>query len=224
MFTSEYIPPTVTVDSVMFQIIDNVLNVCLVQRSKEPFKGSWALPGGYSAAGETTTDALERIVQRKAGISITKQTKYSEQLYTFDRVARDPRGHAVAITYMSCGLNIIPSGPDEITQFFPVDNLPKLAFDHADHIAYAHTRLSSKISYTNVIYSLLPPQFTMTELQKSYEAVFGRELDKRNFRKKFAQLDLVKETNEFKREGAHRPAKLYEFKQKSLQTLARTFD
>ena len=114
MFTSEYIPPTVTVDSVMFQIIDNVLNVCLVQRSKEPFKGSWALPGGYSAAGETTTDALERIVQRKAGISITKQTKYSEQLYTFDRVARDPRGHAVAITYMSCGLNIIPSRPDEI--------------------------------------------------------------------------------------------------------------
>ena len=224
MYKTEYIPPTVTVDAVIFQIIDNVVNVCLVQRSNDPFKKMWALPGGYCAAGETTTEALERIVKLKAGISIARQTKHTEQLYTFDNVARDPRGHAVSITYMSCGLDIEPGKSKEITRFFPVNELPELAFDHENNIRYAHKRLSSKISYTNVIYSLLPEKFTLTELQFAYEAVFERELDKRNFRKKFTQLELTKETNELKREGAHRPARLYCFKTQNLQTLERSFD
>lgn len=224
MYKSEYEPPTVTVDSIIFQIIDGVLNVCLVKRSSEPFKNVWALPGGYCAAGETTTEALVRVVENKAGIFISKQTKHTEQLYTFDNVARDPRGHAVSITYMSCGLDITPTKSSEITQFFPVNELPKLAFDHEENIRYAHKRLASKISYTNVIYSLLPDKFTLTELQSAYEAIFERELDKRNFRKKFAQLDLTKETNEMKRDGAHRPARLYCFKTNSLQILERSFD
>jgi 8-oxo-dGTP diphosphatase len=224
MYKTEYIPPTVTVDSVIFQIINSVLNVCLVQRSKDPFKKKWALPGGYCSAGETTTEALERIVKFKAGISIAKQAKHTEQLYTFDNVARDPRGHAVSITYMSCGLNIMPVKAREATQFFPINELPELAFDHKSNIQYAHKRLSSKISYTNVIYSLLPEKFTLTELQSAYEAIFEREVDKRNFRKKFTQLDLIKETDEFKRDGAHRPARLYCFKTQKLQTLERSFD
>ena len=221
MFDKEYEPPVVTVDAIVFQLIDNKLHVCLVKRSNEPFKGSWALPGGYSSSGETTLEALERITQRKAGVSLEKQTKHTEQLYTFDRVARDPRGHAVSITYMSCGLDISPSKAQEQTEFFPVDQLPELAFDHEEHVRYAHKRLASKISYTNVVFSLLPTKFTMTELQSAYEAIFERTLDKRNFRKKFAQLDLIKETSEYKRDGAHRPAKLYTFKSKELQVLAR---
>lgn len=224
MFTKEYVPPTVTVDAVVLQLINGVLNVCLVRRSNDPFKDTWALPGGYSAAGETTIDALERVTKHKAGIDLPKQAKHTEQLYTFDRVARDPRGHAVSITYMSCGLNIKPSQAHETTQFFPINDLPKLAFDHADHIKYAHERLASKISYTNVVFSLLPTKFTLTELQSAYEAIFNRQLDKRNFRKKFAQLKLTEETSEYKREGAHRPAKLHRFTSKGLQTLTRTFD
>ncbi len=224
MYETEYVPPTVTVDGVIFQIIDGVLYVALIKRSAEPFKDSWALPGGYNAAGETTLEALERIVKRKAGISIKKQTKFAEQLFTFDTVARDPRGHAVSVTYMACGLDISPQNSSEQTQFFPVDNLPKLAYDHKDIITYAHERLISKLSYTNVVYSLLPEKFTMTALQTAYEAVFQRELDKRNFRKKFAQLDLIKETDEMFKEGAHRPARLYTFKQNTLQTLVRSFD
>lgn len=224
MYEKKYTPPTVTVDVVIFQLIDNILNVCLMQRGQDPFKGFWALPGGYSAAGETTKQALDRVVERKIGISLSKQTKYEEQLYAFDTVARDPRGHAVSITYMACGLNIKPNSPANTTQFFPLDQLPELAFDHGSIIEYAHKRLASKISYTNVIFSLLDTKFTMTELQSAYEAVFGQKLDKRNFRKKFAQLNLVDETNEYKREGAHRPARLYKFKQESLQTLVRSFD
>lgn len=224
MYSAEYVPPTVTVDGVIFQIINDRLHVALIKRGNEPFKGSWALPGGYNAAGETTLEALERIVSYKAGISLKKQTKYCEQLYTFDTVARDPRGHAVSVTYIACGLDISPTKGHETTQFFAVDSLPKLAYDHEEIIRYAHERLISKMSYTNVVYSLLPEKFTLSQLQKVYEAVFERELDKRNFRKKFAQLDLVKETDEYYQEGAHRPARLYIFKQNSLQTLVRNFD
>lgn len=224
MKTKEYMPPVVTVDGVVFQIIDTVLHVALIRRSNEPFKGEWSLPGGYSSHGEKTSDALERILQHKAGISIQQQTKYHEQLYTFDSVARDPRGHAVSVTYVACGLDIEPTDSHETTRFFALDALPKLAFDHAEIISYAHKRLASKMSYTNVVFSLLPVKFTLTELQSSYEAVFERALDKRNFRKKFAQLDLIKPTKEYKRDGAHRPAKLYTFKQLSLQTLLRSFD
>jgi len=224
MYRTKYIPPTVTVDAVIFQLVNDVLCVALIRRSSEPFKNTWALPGGYSAAGETTIEALSRVVKKKAGISLDTRVSYTEQLYAFDTVARDPRGHAVSITYMSCGLNVTARNPAENTQFFPVDELPPLAYDHSEIISYAHERLTSKLSYTNLVFSLLPKKFTLSELQSAYEAVFGKTLDKRNFRKKFAQLNLVKETTEYKREGAHRPAKLYAFKKNDLQTLTRSFD
>ena len=196
----------------------------LIKRSNAPFKGSWALPGGYNPAGETTKEALRNIVNRKAGTDVLKNLRYIEQLYTFDTVARDPRGHAVSVTYMGCGTNIAHSGGSEETSFFAVDELPPLAYDHQKIIAYARERLAAKLTYTNAVYGLLQPKFTLTELQKSYEAVFGRELDKRNFRKKFLSLNLIKETNEISKSGAHRPARLFEFNSKSLDTLSRSFD
>lgn len=196
----------------------------MIKRSNAPFKGSWALPGGYNPAGETTKEALRNIVNRKAGTDVLKNLKYIEQLYTFDTVARDPRGHAVSVTYMGCGTNIAHSGGSEETSFFAVDELPPLAYDHQKIIAYARERLAAKLTYTNAVYGLLQPKFTLTELQKSYEAVFGRELDKRNFRKKFLSLNLIKETNEISKSGAHRPARLFEFNSKSLETLSRSFD
>jgi len=223
-YTKEYIPPTLTVDAVIFQLINDKLHVLLIERPNEPFKGSWALPGGYNAQGETTRDALQRIVKEKAGVNLTDDLSYVEQLYTFDTVARDPRGHAVSVTYMGCGRDIQPSGGNAHTAFFAVDNLPKLAYDHADIIRYAHERLKAKLTYTNAVYAFLPRKFTLTELQTAYESVLGRELDKRNFRKKFLSLDLIHETNEMKRSGAHRPARLYKFNSTSLETLTRSFD
>lgn len=225
MHKGEYIPPILTVDSVILQLIDNELAVLLIERAQDPFKGTWALPGGYCAAGETTHKAMTRILKGKGGLD-TQDLKLVEQLYTFDTVARDPRGHAVSVTYMGLGKDLVPKG-SKTTQdpkFFPVNSLPPLAYDHADIIKYAIERLQSKITYTNAIYALLDPFFTLSQLQAAYEAVFGRLLDKRNFRKKFLSLDLIHATSEKTREGAHRPARLYAFNKKTLESLARSFD
>jgi 8-oxo-dGTP diphosphatase len=223
-YTSPYIPPTLTVDAVIFQLVDNVLNVALIQRANDPFKGMWALPGGYSPEGETTLQALERIVAYKAGINIQSDLSYIEQLYTFDTVARDPRGHAVSVTYMGCGRNISPDKAQSVVSFFPVHSLPPIAYDHKSIIEYAHKRLIAKLTYTNAVYAFLPPRFSLGELQSAYEAVMGHELDKRNFRKKFLGLDLTEETDEMRREGAHRPARLHRFKSDKLEVLSRSFD
>ena len=221
-YTSEYIPPTLTVDAVIFQIKNAKLEVLLMQRPNEPFKGAWALPGGYNAQGETTTEALRRIVKHKTSVDVIDDLQYIEQLYTFDTVDRDPRGHAVSVTYMGCGRDIEVS-KDEV-EFAPVNSLPELAYDHASIIKYAHERLIAKLTYTNAVSAFLPRKFTLSQLQKVYEAVFGHELDKRNFRKKFLSLSLIHETDESWRDGAHRPAKLYKFNSQKLEELSRSFD
>lgn len=223
-YPGPYIPPTLTVDAVIFQLNGSELEVLLAQRSQDPFKGEWALPGGYNATGSTTIEALTKVVKRKAGIDIDTQLAYIEQLYTFDTVARDPRGHAVSVTYMGTGREIQPTGGDERVEFFPVDRMPKLAYDHEDIIRYARERLSAKLTYTNAVSGLLDKKFTLSQLQTAYEAVIGRELDKRNFRKKFLSLGLIHETPDVWREGAHRPAKLYAFNNESLEVLSRSFD
>lgn len=224
-YTSEYQPPTLTVDAVIFQIIDDKLQVLLVRRSQDPFKDQPAVPGGYNPQGETTRDALKRITLRKTGVDVDKDLKYIEQLYTFDTVARDPRGHAVSVSYMGCGREIkLGKSASERPFFVPVDELPELPYDHADIIMYARNRLRAKLTYTNAVYAFLPSKFTLTQLQSAYETVLGKELDKRNFRKKFLSLDLIRETDEMFREGAHRPARLYEFTSKKLVSLSRSFD
>ena len=220
-----YRPPILTTDSVIFQLINNELSVLLIQRANEPFRGEWALPGGYIAEGETTRDAMVRILKVKTGLKITELTLI-EQLYTFDTVARDPRGHAVSVTYMGLGKSFVlhPSKTAQNPQFFPISKLPKLAYDHEDIVRYAHERLNSKITYTNAVFALLPKFFTLTQLQSAYEAILGRALDKRNFRKKFLSLKLVEPTDKFYQEGAHRPALLYCFSQQKLHILSRSFD
>jgi 8-oxo-dGTP diphosphatase len=223
-YDKPYVAPTLTVDAIVFQITNGALEVLLIERANDPFKGSWALPGGYNASGETTTAALHRIVEQKAGVDTEKDLAYIEQLYTFDTVDRDPRGHAVSVTYMGCGRDITIREANSHTAFLDVANLPKLAYDHASIINYALQRLRAKMTYTNAVSAFLEKKFTLTQLQTAYEIVFDREFDKRNFRKKFLSLDLISETGDMWRDGAHRPAKLYEFKSKKLQVLERSFD
>ncbi len=223
-YSGPYIPPTLTVDAVIFRLAGDELEVLLTKRADEPFKGDWALPGGYCAQGQTTLEALSAITKRKVGIDLEAQLNYLEQLYTFDTVARDPRGHAVSVTYMGCGRSIETVGGEQTTAWHPVDRLPSLAYDHADIIAYARERLAAKLTYTNAAMGLLQPKFTLSHLQTAYEAVMGRELDKRNFRKKFLSLGLIHETPDTWRDGAHRPAKLYAFNNESLEVLSRSFD
>ena len=223
-YTTPYVAPTLTVDAVIFQITNGVLEVLLLKRPNEPFKGEWALPGGYNAQGETTTDALHRIVSQKTGVDVDTDLSYVEQLYTFDSVDRDPRGHAVSVTYMGCGRDIALRDAGAHVAFLDVDNLPTLAYDHASIIAYARDRLIAKLTYTNAIAAFLEIRFTLTQLQAAYEVIFGREFDKRNFRKKFLSLGLIHDSGQLWRDGAHRPAKLYEFNSQTLETLSRSFD
>jgi len=219
-----YTPPTLTVDLVLFRLQSDQLEVLLTKRANEPFKGDWALPGGYCAQGQTTLTALASVTRRKIGVDIDTDLSYIEQLYTFDTVARDPRGHAVSVTYMGCVREIEPSDAEQEIEWHNVDRMPTLAYDHEDIIKYARERLASKLGYTNVAASLLGKKFTLSQLQTTYEAVMGREIDKRNFRKKFLSLGLIHETGEMWREGAHRPAALYAFNDDSVIVLSRSFD
>jgi len=210
---------------VLFQLIDNELFVLLINRANEPFKDMWALPGGYNPVGETTLGATKRVLKSKAGIDIG-DIPFVEQVRAFDTVARDPRGHAVSVTYMGLARNMVPQAGKTThnPQFYPVNDLPELAFDHADIIRFARDCLITKIANTSAVYALLPHLFTLSQLQAAYEAVFGRKLDKRNFRKKFLSFGLIKPSNELHREGAHRPARLYTFKKQTVQDLSRGFD
>ena len=191
-----------------------------MRRRNEPFAGEWALPGGYNAQGETTMEALSRVARTKVGVNIDADLGFVEQLYTFDTTARDPRGHAVSVVYLGCGFGLEDvTGGDNPHEFRPVDELPPLAFDHADIVHYARERLASKMSYSTAVYGLLPSEFTLTQVQAAYEAVRGRQLDKRNFRKKFLSLSVVHETGGVWQEGAHRPAKLYAFNSRTVPSI-----
>jgi 8-oxo-dGTP diphosphatase len=210
-FDKEYIPPTLTVDMVTFQIVAGKLEVLLVERAYDPFQGAWALPGGYNAAGQTTLEALDAIMQRKVGVNVHSQLSHIEQLYTFDTVARDPRGHAVAVVYSGYGRDITLHHPSHQARFFPVDDLPELAFDHIKIIKYALRRLRNRINYTNLVVTFMPQHFTLTQLQNAYEAILDKPLDKRNFRKRITNLGMIHDTGQVTSGSAHRPAKLYSF-------------
>jgi len=212
----KYTPPTLTVDMVVFQVNNDKLEVLLTKRANEPFKNAWALPGGYVAADHTLLEAAKKIMLHKVGISIDSQLSHIEQLQAFDSIARDPRGHAVAITYSGYGRDIIPNSPAQITQFFDVNKLPKLAFDHIDIIKYALHRLRTRLGYTNLASAFMPYEFTLTELQNTYEAILSKTLDKRNFRKRITNLDMLHDTGKTTKGGAHRPARLYRFCYKEI--------
>lgn len=211
-YTTPYEAPTLTVDLVAFQIIDDALTVLLMQRPNEPFKDAWALPGGYTPKGETTLSSLHRVLLQKTGVDLERDLRYVSQLYTFDTVARDPRGHAVSVTYMGAGMNIEPKGGSARIQFCPADTLPVLAYDHKKIISFAITTLRETVIKPEVAAAFVPETFTLSQLQTVHEAILSQPIDKRNFRKRILGMNVLKETGDFFKDGAHRPAKLYRFR------------
>lgn len=198
------------VDNCIFTVKDGKLLVLLIEM-KNKFKGLWALPGGLIENNETLGTAAQRILKEETGLS----EYYLEQLYTFSRLKRDPFARVISTAYFALlpdiNIELKPSAKYTSVRWYPVKKLPALAYDHEHIIKYAKQRLAWKISYTNVAWSLLPSKFTLTELQKVFEAALDKKLDKRNFRKKIEKVALLKETKQSKLEGAHRPARLYEF-------------
>ncbi len=201
----------VTVDVIIFTVRENDLQVLLVKRKYSPFQGEYAIPGGFVKSGESLEEAARRELLEETGVS----DLYLEQLYTFGDPGRDPRGRVITVAYFALvrSDSLRPRAATDASEagWFLVRTLPRLAFDHAAILEYALARLRAKLEYTTVGFQLLPLEFTLTELQRAYEVIYGRPLDKRNFRKKVAALALVKPLRRTRKEGPHRPARLYSF-------------
>lgn len=210
-YTYEYPRPAVTVDLVIFTIADNDLKVLLIRRGGEPFKNCWALPGGFVEIGESLEKAAARELKEEAGVTKV----YLEQLYTFGDPKRDPRGRVISVSYFALvdaeSQRIRAASDAAEAEWHSVFNSPKLAFDHKKILDYAVWRLRNKIEWTTVGYELLPKKFTLSELQRVYEIILQKPVDKRNFRKKILAQGQIRELNETRSDGAHRPAKLYSF-------------
>ncbi len=208
----DYPKPSVTVDCVVFGLdADHDLKVMLIQRGVEPFKGEWALPGGFVRLDESLEDAARRELQEETGV----EKIFLEQLYTFGAVQRDPRDRVITIAYYAL-INLsdhpIHAQTDaEAVAWFSMEELPQLAFDHHDIIKTAAERLKGKLRYEPIGFELLPQKFTLTQLQKLYEQVLGTQLDKRNFRRKILKMDLLIQLDERQTGVAHRAARLYSF-------------
>lgn len=217
----EFARPALTVDVVVFGLDDEDLQVMLIQRDLPPFEGQWALPGGFVRVEETLDDAARRELLEETGL----KDIYLEQLYTFGAVDRDPRERIVTVAYYALvnleGHDVRAATDARNAAWFPVSDLPSLAFDHPTILAAAHDRLRGKVRYQPIGFELLPDRFTLRQLQRLYEVVLDRELDKRNFRKKILAMEIVKETNEIEKDVAHRAARLYRFDKRTYDRLTK---
>src|SRR5437016_9436748 len=180
----QYPRAALTVDCVVFGYDAGELKVLLIQRGLEPFKGKWAFPGGFVRVDETLDDAARRELAEEAGL----KDVFLEQLYSFGDLDRDPRERVVSVAYyalVKLSDHRAKAATDAANaEWFPVSELPKLAFDHADIVATALARLKGKVRYQPIGFELLPALFTLSQLQHLYEAILEAPLDKRNFRKK----------------------------------------
>ena len=223
-FTYEYPRPAVTVDVVIFTMREEDLAVLLIKRCGQPYKGQWALPGGFVEKDESLEKAAARELQEETGL----QNVPFEQLAAFGTPGRDPRGHTVSVvffTFVVAESALITAGDDAAdAAWHPLRRLAldgdtsrarplKLAFDHALIIAKARRRLQERLSdpTRESAFQLVPPIFTLTELQRVYEAVLGQSLDKRNFRSRLIARGIVSPLAA-RRTGKHRPAQLYRWK------------
>lgn len=217
----DYPHPAVTTDIVIFTVIDDALKVLLIKRRDEPFKDHWAIPGGFLDMDENLDECAQRELEEETGI----RDVYLEQLYTYGDVDRDPRERVISVAYYALisreGQHIQAGDDAAEAEWFDVDDLPKLAFDHARVMEMAIERLAAKMDYSTIGFQLMPNEFTLSKLMRVYELAGRKPHDKRNFRKWVLSLDLIEETGEKKADGAYRPAMLYRVKDKSKVEIIR---
>lgn len=210
------------VDPVVFGYQNNQLFILLVKQKFGPLKGQWVLPGGFVKNGEGLQQAVERELIEETGLSVS----YLEQLYTFgDQVKRDPRMRVVSVAYLTL-VNpnnfALKAGSDaEEAQWFDVRDLPSVGYDHDEIIQVGLQRLKGKLTYEPIGFDLLDKEFPFSDLENLYRTILGKEIDRRNFRKKMLSFDLLKETNKVKKEGSGRPAKLFTFNKQKYNKIAK---
>lgn len=222
-YSYEYERPGLTVDCVIFglDLEEESLKVMLIERDIEPFKGMWAIPGGFVHGGESLMEAATRELREETGIIDV----FLEQLYTFGDPGRDPRGWVVSVAYyalVSPEQHSVHAATDaRQARWFPVTTLPRLAFDHTEILGTALGRIRGKLTYAPIGFELLPNKFTIKQLQKLYEIVLGRKLDNRNFRKKIFGMDVLRELDEMQKGVPHRAARLYKFDERKYRQLVK---
>jgi len=222
-FSYEYPRPALTVDCVVFGLDEEDLKILLIQRGLAPFAGRWALPGGFVNVGEDPEAAARRELEEETGLTLAKL--YLEQLYTFGAPDRDPREHVVSVAHyalVKLSDHRVRAATDaRQAAWFAASDLPKLAFDHDRIVEVALERLKGKVRYQPIGFELLPPKFTLSQLQRLYETVLETPLDKRNFRKKILAMGLLEELDEIEEDVAHRAARLYRFDKAKYRELTR---
>jgi 8-oxo-dGTP diphosphatase len=220
-FRYEYPRAAITVDNVVFGFDNRVLKVLLIRRGIEPFLGTWALPGGFVRIDETLEQAAARELAEETGL----HQIYLEQLHSFSGLNRDPRERVISVAYVALVRRVdhLPCADTDAAeaQWHTIDELPELAFDHSDIFEKAIERLRGKIRWQPIGFELLPKKFTLRQIQTLYEAVLGRELDKRNFRKKLLGFGFLVALEEHDTEESRRPAQLYRFDQKKYKQLTK---
>lgn len=201
-----------TADCVIFGFHEGELKVLLIERNEYPFKDWWGLPGFFVEKDETIDEAVQRILFEHTGL----RGIYMEQLYTFGDLKRHPQGRIITVAYYALlRLDDVKLNPSPQTDYVKsaewhsLSSLPSLAFDHQHIIDKSIAKVQRKISYSAIAFELLPEKFTLTQLQQLYEAIWGRKLDKRNFRKKMLNYDILKELPEFQKGVSYRAARLY---------------
>jgi 8-oxo-dGTP diphosphatase len=210
------------VDAVVFGYANNALQVLLIRQTFGGAEAQWALAGGFVRADEGLTEAVTRELSEETGLKLT----YLEQLYTFgDTLDRDPRGRVVTVAYVALvnALTIAPKADTDALDaaWFPEDALPPLAFDHDEIVAKARERLRAKLTYQPIGFELLEKTFPFSDLENLYCTLLGKEIDRRNFRKKMMAFGLVEDTGQLETGKSGRPARLFRFNRKKYQQLAK---
>jgi 8-oxo-dGTP diphosphatase len=207
----------VAVDTVIFTVHDDELCVLLIQMKKTPYTGLWAFPGGRVENTETTEQTAIRILKEQTGVS----NVYLEQLKTFDSIERDQLERVISVASFalisSSDIHLTTTDKYADVKWWPIKKLPELAYDHKYIAKEAIVRLKSRLQYTNIAWSLLTDEFTLTDLQRIYEIILDTTIDKRNFRKRILALDLISSVGKKRGGEANRPAELYKFKHKKLE-------
>jgi 8-oxo-dGTP diphosphatase len=206
----------IAVDTAVFTIQDGHLAVLLVQMKQDPYVDQWAMPGGLISQQETTEEAAVRMLAEQTGV----RDIYIEQLKTFDHPQRDLLNRVVSVAYIAlvpnADISLHTTEKYKAVQWWDTTKLPQLAYDHPRMLDKAIRRLRAKVTYSNIVWSLLPETFTLSDLQRVYEVILGKAIDKRNFRKKILSVGIVESTHQKQSAAAHRPAELYRFTQHQL--------
>lgn len=216
-FVYDYPHPAVTTDCVIFGFDGSNLKVLLIERGIEPFKGKWALPGGFLKMDETAEEGALRELEEETGL----RNAYIRQFHTFTEPGRDPRERVITIAhYALVRLQEVKGGDDAAqARWFAMDEIPPLAFDHDRILRLAQKMLRERIHFEPVGFELLPETFTMKQLQNLYEAILDVHFDRRNFAKKMHHLELLIQTDDMVRTSPKRESQLLRFNKEKYEEL-----